>query len=106
VHEGDAHGQHHLVVHRHLQPHGVTGHHAPHRTEVEDPDDDPVVTLTTVFTVSPIASLVTPPRVASELIEPPPLNRCERPCADVDTLIHGPPRAPTPSRAPPSLPVI
>jgi hypothetical protein len=39
-------------------------------------------------------------------MEPPAPRNFERPFADVDILIHGPPRAPTPPRAPPVSPTV
>jgi hypothetical protein len=39
-------------------------------------------------------------------MEPPAPRHFERPFADADILIHGPPRAPTPPRAPPVSPTV
>ena len=71
-----------------------------------DDDDGPVLTLTTVYNVPAPLVVAGPPRIVREWTEPPTPRRIERPLADVDTLIHGPPRAPTPSRAPPFSPTV
>jgi hypothetical protein len=104
VHEGEEHGHTHVVIHRHVQPHAILDrHHADRHPELKD-DDGPVLTLTAIYTgpLAPFAAI--PPRVVGVLIEPPTLRAIERPFADVDLLIHGPPRAPTPPRAPPPFP--
>ena len=105
MHEAEKEGHIHVVVHRHLNPHGIVGHHAEHHSTVDD-DDGPVLTLTTVYNVPAFVVVAAPPRIVRELIEPPTLRRIERPLADVDILIHGPPRAPTPPRAPPFSPTV
>jgi hypothetical protein len=104
VHEAEEQGRVHAVIHRHLKAHGILEqHHADHRPELND-DDGPVLTLTAIYTVPLGTFTATPPQLVSALIEPPKLAVFERPFADVDLLIHGPPRAPTPPRAPPSIP--
>lgn len=102
VHEGEEHGHAQLVVHRHLQPHGSLEHHE-HQASLAD-DDGPIITLTASYTVPNSVVVASPPRVFSELIEPPALRPVERAPGHVDVPIHGPPRAPTPTRAPPVSP--
>lgn len=104
VHEAEEHGHAHAVIHRHLEPHGILNqHHANRHPELKD-DDGPVLTLTAAYTGPLAAFTPAAPQVAGVLIEPPSFHAFERPFADVDLLIHGPPRAPTPPRAPPSIP--
>jgi hypothetical protein len=102
VHEAEEQGHVHVVVHRHLKTHGILEHQAEHHSTVDD-DDGPVLTLTAVYTVPvPAPPVTSPPPVPSAVIEPPKVQAVARPFADVELLIHGPPRAPTPPRAPPS----
>jgi len=101
VHEGEDHGHLHLLVHRHQNSHGFLEHHPP--IARMDDDDGPAFTLTTVYSVPAPPAVAAPPQVAVEWIQPPAPRRIERPYADVEILIHGPPRAPTPPRAPPFL---
>ncbi len=103
MHEAEKHGHVHVVIHRHLEPHDLLEHHADGKTTVDD-DDGPILTPTAVYTVPAQQVIAGPQRTVSAWAEPPAPRRNERPLADVETLIHGPPRAPTPSRAPPSSP--
>jgi hypothetical protein len=103
VHEAEEHGHVHAIIHRHLKPHGILGHDAERRSTLDD-DDGPALTLTTIYTVPAPVALTSPARIVSASIEPPPPPLVERPSADVGILIHGPPRAPTPPRAPPVSP--
>ena len=105
MHEAEEQGHVHVVLHRHLNPHGILEHHGEHHSTVDD-DDGPVLTLTTVYNVPAPLVVAGPPRIAHEWIEPPTPRRIERPLADVDILIHGPPHAPTAPRAPPFSPTV
>lgn len=105
VHEAEEQGHVHAVIHRHLKQHGILEHHAEHHATVDD-DDGPPLTLTTIYTVPASLTLDSPARIVSTWMEPPAPQRFERPFADVDILIHGPPRAPTPPRAPPVSPTV
>jgi hypothetical protein len=101
MHEAEEHGHVHAFVHRHLNPHGVLEHHdADHRPTLDD-DDGPVLTLSSIYEVPTSVVVASPPRIVSAWIEPPAPRQPERPLGDVEILIHGPPRAPTPLRAPP-----
>lgn len=103
VHETEDQGHIHTVIHRHLQPHGNLEHHADRQSAFDD-DDGPVLTLTAVYTVPvSLVAACPPPRIVNAWIEPPKPHLVEWPFADVDLLIHGPPRAPKPPRAPPSF---
>ena len=103
VHEAEEHGLVHVVVHRHLKPHAILEHRADDHSTVDD-DAGPALTLNTIYTVPVPLAFVSPARIAGAWLEPPAPRRVERPFADVDILIHGPPRAPTPPRAPPVTP--
>ena len=90
VHETEEHGHHRLFV-----PPGA------HR-EVHE-DDDPVLTLTPLFTV-PAAPAVSPASSATVIVlpEPPAAAAFHRAGDSREPLIHGPPRAPSLLRGPPS----
>jgi hypothetical protein len=103
MHEEEEQGHLHAVVHRHLAPHGILEHPAGHQSTLDD-DDGPVLTLTTIYTVPPVLTLAAPQPIMVGAVEPPPPRLLEPVAADIEILIHGPPRAPTPPRAPPSLP--
>jgi hypothetical protein len=103
VHEREDHGHAELVVHRHMPPHGLLEHHREHQASVED-DDAPILTLTTVYTVPASVILAVPERLVSSLIEPPKPERIERSQTKFEVPIHGPPRAPSVLRGPPSSP--
>ena len=102
AHEDEATGQPHVVVHRHLNPHGIQPHHQKQSTI--DHDEDPILTLSAVYNVPPQPEIAGPVPSAGELIQPLVLSRSEGSFIDVEILIHGPPRAPTPPRAPPARP--
>jgi hypothetical protein len=105
VHEVRQEGRVHLVIHRHLQPHGSLQHHAAFDSTTID-DDDPIFTLNTVYTVPARPLVVSAQPVDRRArVELPPPQRFQRRIVDVEQLIHGPPRAPTQPRAPPSSPV-
>jgi hypothetical protein len=103
VHAAQEEGHVHIVIHRHLEPHGLLHHRDASNLAFDDNDDYPIVTLTLVYTV-PVAPSVAPLVRYSlgALIGPPPPLRSERAIVDVESLIHGPPRAPTSLRGPPS----
>lgn len=101
VHEGEDHGHAHVVTHRHEALHGVADHDRQHESAVDD-DDGPVLTLTTVYTVPVTWGVPTLVPLVHLLVEPPTPNPLARIVVDVAQLIHGPPRAPTPPRAPPT----
>jgi hypothetical protein len=105
VHETEEQGHVHAVVHRHLTPHGIPDSHADHHPSVDDDDDQPVLTLKTIYNVPTAPVVLSPlPSIVTELGEPPAPKRIDQAFADVEILIHGPPRAPTPLRGPPSFP--
>jgi len=104
AHEDEEKGQPHVVVHRHLNPHGVQPHHQKQSTI--DHDEDPILTLTAVYNVPPQPEVAAPVLIAGEPIHPPVIGQPEGSFADVEILIHGPPRAPTSLRAPPSAPTM
>jgi hypothetical protein len=102
AHEDDGSGPPHVVVHRHLNPHGIQPHHQTQSTI--DHDEDPILTLSAVFNVPPQPEIAGPVLSAGEPIQPLVLRRNEGSFIDVEILIHGPPRAPTSLRAPPPVP--
>jgi hypothetical protein len=104
MHEEEEHG-HARVLHRHLKPHDVLEHHGEHRSRVDD-HDSPVLTLSASYNVPQPVVIAAPGRVAASWVEPPPPRPAARAFVDVDILIHGPPRAPTPLRGPPVSPAL
>ena len=107
VHELDEPGHAHVVLHRHLNAHRLLDHPADtdHRAALDD-HDGPVLTLTAIYNVVARADLNSPLCTAVAWIEPPASGRVYRPLADLQILIHGPPRAPTSLRAPPFSPSV
>ena len=97
-------GHSHVIVHRHLNLHGVQPHHQ--KLSTIDHDEDPILTLSAVYNVPPQPEIAGPVPSAGELIQPLVLSRSEGSFIDVEILIHGPPGAPTSLRAPPSFPTL
>jgi hypothetical protein len=102
MHEAEDHGHVHAFIHRHLPAHALLDH-APHHFATLDDDDDPVLTLSAVYTVS-APFVISVPVVSVVTVEPPPSAPVDRGSPHVEILIHGPPRAPNGLRAPPALP--
>jgi hypothetical protein len=104
VHEANHHG-HGRVAHQHLSPHHLPapetalGHHV-------ERDDEPILTLTTVYTVPPPPGMAAPPADAVTLLTVPPVAVVRQHTQYVERVIHGPPRAPTSLRAPPLHPAV
>jgi hypothetical protein len=101
VHETEEHGHHRLVVHRHAEAHRFSVPAAAHHPEVHE-DDDPVLTLTPLFTVPGVPAV--PPASSSTVVvlpEPPVAVAFHRAGDSNEPLIHGPPRAPATQRGPP-----
>ena len=100
VHETEEHGHHRMVVHRHVEVHPLAAPVGPHDRELHE--DDPVLTLTEVYTV-PGPPVVPPasPALVVLLPEPPVAVAFHRASDSREPLIHGPPRAPASPRAPP-----
>jgi hypothetical protein len=103
VHERDDHGHARVVVHRHMQPHGLAEHHREHDGAFEH-DDTPILTLSAIYTVPGSLVVSGPERLATTLLETPEEQRIERSRPELEISIHGPPRAPTGLRAPPFAP--
>ena len=101
VHETEEQGHHRMVVHRHVDAHPLAAPAGPHDRELHE-DDDPVLTLTAVYTVpgSPLVPAASPSFVVV-LPEPPVTATFHRGGDSREPLIHGPPRAPASLRAPP-----
>jgi hypothetical protein len=100
VHEVEEHGHLELVVHRHLQAHGLA---ATHDHSTVDHDDAPIVTLDQDYVVPASWHLdAVDHRDAVPLVAAPTGSRLAF-SGFVQRLIHGPPRGPTPDRGPPSF---
>jgi hypothetical protein len=105
AHETEADGHVRIVVHQHAQTHAlghVPGGHRHHGT-VDHPDE-PILTLSTVFTSSAPQTLAIPVRSVVAIIQPLHADARHVSIGFVERLIHGPPRAPSGLRAPPSSP--
>lgn len=103
VHEAEEHGHQHLLVHRHASTHhfALAGQH--HDGVFDDDDDAPVLTVASVFTVPAPAAGLSQALTHSVVLPAPPVStRVDRTPQYVERQIHGPPRAPTGLRAPPS----
>lgn len=101
VHETEEHGHHRMVVHRHAEAHPLVPPSGPHQRELHE-DDEPVLTLTAVYTVPGVPALpAASPAFVVVLPEPPAAATFHRDGDSREPLIHGPPRAPASPRAPP-----
>jgi hypothetical protein len=102
VHESDdEHGTHHVLVHRHAEGH-LEGVHAAEHAELGE-GESLTLTLDVAFMVPPSPVHSIPVSTVAIVLDEPPVPLAQRVvAADVELLIHGPPRAPTGLRAPPS----
>jgi hypothetical protein len=99
VHEVEEHGHFELVVHRHVQAHGV----APRdEHSAVDHDDAPVATLDQDYIAPSPPHAAAPGDTAFAALAPPAFASRLGLSAFVERLIHAPPRGPTPDRGPPS----
>jgi hypothetical protein len=101
VHEREESGHGELLVHRHVPSHGILPHDS---ASVDHAGDEPILTLTALYTVPGPFALAGPERMARTLIEPPRPHVSVHVRTTFDVSIHGPPRAPTALRAPPITP--
>ncbi len=105
VHEiEDDHGHIEFVVHRHARAHALVedaDHHEQRQTA--DHQNPPIATLDQEYVVPAIAHLAAPARTATAILAEPTMSRRVGFAGFVERLIHGPPRAPTLQRGPPSL---
>ena len=105
AHETEADGHSRIVVHQHAQAHSIGYHPGDHhRQGTVDHPDDPVLTLSTVFTTSAPQTLAAPVRMVVAVVQPVHLDVGRASSGFVERLIHGPPRAPSGLRAPPPSP--
>jgi hypothetical protein len=103
AHKLEEHGRHQLVVHRHAEAH-QRSHHSPEHQRVLDESETPVLTLTAIYVVpAPAVAVAAPAPVTFVSIEPLEAKTFRAPADYVERLIHGPPRALIPPRAPPSI---
>jgi hypothetical protein len=101
VHETEEHGHHRMVVHRHAEAHRLSVPAAAHHHEVHE-DDDPVLTLTPLFTIPGVPAVPSASTATVVVLPEPPVAVAFHRAGDSnEPLIHGPPRAPTPQRGPP-----
>jgi len=101
AHEAEEHGHEHLLVHRHLEAHSKVPDFD--HEGVADPDDDSAFALDTVRAVpSSVTILAVPVFCTFAIIEPPRVVLLSD-RGNFEPLIHGPPRAPSGTRAPPLL---
>jgi hypothetical protein len=98
AHEAENHGHERLLVHRHLDAHS-NARHVDHEG-VADQDDDTILALDAVHAVPPAITILAAPEAAVALAEPPATVLLFHQ-GDFEPLIHGPPRAPNGTRAPP-----
>jgi hypothetical protein len=102
VHELETDGHRHLVVHQHSHFHSII--HLPEdRTggPAFDHPDDPILTLSTVYTAPPPYVVAIPSERIVDLIQPPDAETGRGSNASVERLIHGPPRPRLSLRGPP-----
>jgi len=106
VHRTDGPGGHEVVAHAHFEDHHhraeANGDHL--ATHVED-DDSVVLTLDRVFVSQPVHHLELAVE-ADSYLSPPAVVRPGVPARYLQRPIHGPPRAPTSLRGPPSIPSV
>jgi len=100
VHQVEDHGRHHNLVHRHAAPHPTPLHSAEHQARLDD-DDQPILTLDAVFTVTPIVRVPVAVHTSTAMPDAPRVAAILREPGFFERLIHGPPRAPAGLRAPP-----
>ncbi len=103
VHEHEESGHAHLLIHRHAAPHESLVHQTQQGPEIGD-HDEPILTLDSPY-YAPVRVAFGPPELlASERLDYPLSPRITGAAPDRSVLIHGPPRASTGLRAPPSIP--
>ena len=103
VHETEANGRPHIVVHQHAQAHTIghlPGGHSHHG--VLDHPDDPLFSFSAVFTTSAPQTLAVPVRTVVAIVQPLHADAQLVSIGFVERLIHGPPRSPSGLRAPPA----
>ena len=101
IHEAEEEGHHHVVIHRHSQPHRP-GHAGGQPSSIEDHDDEPILTLAVVYTTTARVVPTNPAQVVVARVEQPVVECSGWVADDVEILIHGPPPPPTSLRGPPS----
>jgi len=104
AHEIEADGHRQVIVHQHAHPHAMG--HAPHDRDSRrafDHPDDPILTLTAVYTAPSPQLPALPVRTTVGAVQPLRLAVGYTATQLVELLIHGPPRAPNGLRAPPTF---
>ena len=105
AHQTETNGHRQIVVHQHSEAHAI-GHPSGDRGDRRafDHPDDPILTLSTVYTAQAPQLPAVPIRTAIAIIQPLQAEAGRASYGLVELLIHGPPRAPTGPRAPPASP--
>jgi hypothetical protein len=106
VHQSLEHGAVHQLVHRHVQSHFGSSHHAAEHGEVViDQNDHRIVSFDAAVAMPSATRVFSPVATATvQLLDPPALPVVHGPPEGIDRLIHGPPPTPAGLRAPPALP--
>jgi hypothetical protein len=103
AHETETDGHRQIVLHQHSEPHAI-GHlpaeHGPGRAF--DHPDEPILTLSAVYTTSPLHVPAAPIRTVVAVVQPPQAGVGRASNRFVELLIHGPPSAPAALRGPPA----
>lgn len=104
VHEiEDDHGHLELVVHRHAQAHALVADADDHEPRTVDHQNPPIATFDQDYLVPAVAHHPAPATATAAILPEPTTARRVGFAGPVERLIHGPPRAPTVERGPPSL---
>ena len=105
AHQTETSGHRQIVVHQHSEAHAM-GHPSGGRGDRRafDHPDDPILTLSTVYTAQAPQLPAVPVRTVIAIIQPLQAEAGRASHGFVELLIHGPPRVPTGPRAPPASP--
>lgn len=104
AHAVEEHGHREVVVHQHAHSHAIG--HLPIGRDAHrafDHPDEPLLTLSAVYTTPAPQLPAIPGRIVVGLVQPPLIEAGGPTNGFVELLIHGPPRAPTGLRAPPAF---
>jgi hypothetical protein len=101
AHQADDHGHERLLVHRHPGAHS-NAHHVDHQG-VADQADETILALDAAHAVPSSITILALPATATVALAEPPAVALLSTQGNFEPLIHGPPRAPNGTRAPPRL---
>ena len=105
AHQTETNGHRQVVVHQHSQAHAIS--HLPGGRDDRrafDHPDDPILTLSTVYSAQASQLPAVPIRTVIATIQPLQAEAGRASYGFVELLIHGPPRVPAGPRAPPASP--